>query len=57
MVNDTIIANVKYGNEGANFDQVVEACKKAAIHEKIINLPNGGFLYTLTHSNLSANAE
>jgi ABC-type multidrug transport system fused ATPase/permease subunit len=55
MINGTIRENIKYGNEDVSDDQVVEACKLAAIHEKIMTLPHGGFLSTLTHSNLSVN--
>lgn len=33
--------NLKLGNKSASEEEIVEACKKAAIHEEIINLKDG----------------
>jgi ABC-type multidrug transport system fused ATPase/permease subunit len=38
---ETIAANVGYGREGATFDEIVEACKNANIHEFIESLEDG----------------
>jgi ATP-binding cassette subfamily B protein IrtB len=38
---DTIYENIKMGNSRATKEQVVEAAKKAMIHEFIMNLPDG----------------
>lgn len=38
---DSIYENIKLGNRGATRKQVVEAAKKAQIHDFIIGLPNG----------------
>lgn len=37
----TIEENVGYGKSGATHDEIVEACKKAEIHEFIMTLPQG----------------
>lgn len=37
----TIYENVKYGNLRASKDEIVEACKKAEIHNFIMSLPQG----------------
>ncbi|RVU54427.1 ABC transporter ATP-binding protein [Anaerosphaera multitolerans] len=41
LFNDTIEENIKIAKINAEFHEVVEACKKASIHDFIINLPNG----------------
>jgi ABC-type multidrug transport system fused ATPase/permease subunit len=41
IFNGTIEENIRYGNSDADFDSVVEAAKKAFIHEQIIELPDG----------------
>ncbi|QOR36962.1 ABC transporter ATP-binding protein [Clostridium sp. 'deep sea'] len=41
LFNDTISNNIKIGNKNASHEQVVNACKKAAIHEFIKTLPKG----------------
>ncbi len=37
----TIYENVKYGNLRASKDEIIEACKKAEIHNFIMSLPQG----------------
>lgn len=37
----SIAENVKYGKRSATIDEIVEACKKANIHDFIVSLPNG----------------
>lgn len=37
----TVMENVRYGREGATYEEVVEACKNANAHEFIMSLPNG----------------
>lgn len=37
----TIAENVGYGNPGATQEEIVEACKKAQIHDFIMTLPQG----------------
>lgn len=37
----TLLENIQYGNPNAGFEDVVEAAKKAHIHEFIETLPNG----------------
>jgi ABC-type transport system involved in Fe-S cluster assembly fused permease/ATPase subunit len=37
LFNDTILNNVKYANLNATDEEVIEACKAAAIHEKIMS--------------------
>ena len=41
IFNDTILENIRYGNQNATTDDIIEAAKKAYIHEQIINLPKG----------------
>mgnify|MGYP002224230331 FL=1 len=41
LFEDTIENNVKLARLGSTHEQVVEACKKANIHEWIESLPNG----------------
>lgn len=41
LMNDTIEENIKIGNPDATHDEVVEAAKRACIHEFIENLPDG----------------
>lgn len=41
MFNDTIFNNVAFVKQGATKEEVMEACKKASIHEFIMSLPNG----------------
>lgn len=41
LFNDTIKNNIKIGNIDATLDDVINACKKASIHEFVNTLPNG----------------
>jgi ATP-binding cassette subfamily B protein len=41
LFNDTIEANIKFGNPNATREQVVEAAKKACCHDFIAELPDG----------------
>lgn len=41
LFNDTIGYNIHYGNLNASWDDVMEAAKKAHLHETIMKLPNG----------------
>ena len=37
----TVAENIKYGNEDATMDEIIEACKQAQAHSFIHRLPNG----------------
>lgn len=41
MFHDSILANLKYANEKASEEEIVEACKSAQIWDLISTLPNG----------------
>lgn len=41
LFNDTIANNIKFGNENAPLEKVVEAAKKACCHDFIMKLENG----------------
>ena len=41
LFNDTIGYNIHYGDLSASFDEVVEAAKKAHIHDTIMSFPDG----------------
>ncbi len=41
LFNETILDNIKIGNENATKEEVEEASRKAAIHEFIVSLPKG----------------
>ena len=41
LFHDSIEANVKIARPDASHEQVVEACKKASVHEFIMSLPKG----------------
>ena len=41
LFNESIMENIKIGNKNASEEDVIEACKKASIHEFILSLPNG----------------
>lgn len=41
LFNDTIGYNIHYGNLLATWDEVMDASKKARLHESILRLPNG----------------
>jgi ATP-binding cassette, subfamily B, bacterial len=40
LFNDTIEENLKYGKEDATYEEIVEACKAAYIHDFIMSLPD-----------------
>ncbi|WP_320814160.1 ABC transporter ATP-binding protein [Flavobacterium sp.] len=40
LFSDTIKNNIKFGNEKATDDEVIEAAKKAVVHDNIINFTN-----------------
>lgn len=39
LFNDTIEANLRYGSEDATYEEIIEACKSAYIHDFIMSLP------------------
>lgn len=41
LFNESIKENIKIGNKNASEDEVIEAAKKASIHDFILTLPNG----------------
>ena len=41
LFNESILENIKIGNRNANKKEIIEAAKKASIHEFIEKLPNG----------------
>ncbi len=41
LFHDTIQNNIRIAREGASLEEVMDACKKASIHEFIRKLPNG----------------
>ncbi len=41
LFDESIEDNIKIANLNASYEEVVEACKKASIHDFIISLPNG----------------
>jgi len=41
MFHDSILVNLKYANENATTEEIVNACKSAQIWDLISNLPNG----------------
>lgn len=41
LFHDSIAANIAIGKPGASMDEIVEAAKKASIHEFITSLPQG----------------
>lgn len=52
LFNESIFENIKIGNINASFDEVIDAAKKASIHEFIETLPNG---YNTSVGELGAN--
>ncbi len=40
LFNDTILNNLKIANQNASMEDIIEACKKASIHEFIESLPD-----------------
>lgn len=41
MFNESIMYNLKYANQNATDEDVFEACKKASIHDRILDFANG----------------
>ncbi|MGO1581278.1 MAG: ABC transporter ATP-binding protein [Peptoniphilaceae bacterium] len=41
LFNESILENLKVANENANLEEIEEACKKASIHDFIVDLPEG----------------
>lgn len=41
MLNDTIYENIRMGNENVTYEEVIEAARKAQIHDFIVTLPSG----------------
>lgn len=41
LVHDTIAANLRLAKPGASDDELIEACRKASIHEQIMSFPEG----------------
>lgn len=43
LFNDSIMNNVRYARTTATDKEVYEACKAAAVHDKIMSFPHGDF--------------
>lgn len=41
LFDDTIMNNIRYARLSATDEEVHEACKAAAVHEKILTFPDG----------------
>lgn len=41
LFNDSIFKNIEYSKQGASMDEIVEACKKAEIHDEIMSKKEG----------------
>lgn len=41
LFNDSVMSNVRYSKLGASDDEVINACKAAAVHEKILTFTDG----------------
>lgn len=41
LFNDSIMNNIRYARLSASDKEVYEACKAAAVHEKIMSFPDG----------------
>lgn len=41
LFDDTIRANIAYGQKGASEDEIIQAAKNAAAHDFIVNMPEG----------------
>jgi ABC-type transport system involved in Fe-S cluster assembly fused permease/ATPase subunit len=44
LFNDSIMNNIRYARLSASDDEVHEACKAAAVHDKIMSFPDGKYL-------------
>jgi subfamily B ATP-binding cassette protein MsbA len=41
LFDDTIRANIAYGQKGASEDEIIQAAKNAAAHDFVVNMPEG----------------
>lgn len=41
LFNESILENIKFNNNDVSYNQIIEACKIAQIHEDIMNMPMG----------------
>lgn len=41
LFNDTILNNIRYARLSASDQEIYEACKAAAVHDKIMSFPDG----------------
>jgi ABC-type transport system involved in Fe-S cluster assembly fused permease/ATPase subunit len=41
LFNDSIMNNIRYARLSASDKEVYEACKAAAVHDKIVSFPDG----------------
>jgi ATP-binding cassette, subfamily B, vacuolar membrane transporter HMT1/ACLQ len=41
LFNDTIGRNIRYADKDASDERVYDACRLAAIHDRIMSFPNG----------------
>lgn len=41
LFNDTILYNLQYGNPGADMETIIQAAKRAQIHDKILEMNDG----------------
>jgi ABC-type multidrug transport system fused ATPase/permease subunit len=44
LFNDSVMNNIRYSKIQATDEEVYEACKAAAIHDKIMSFPDGRFM-------------
>jgi ABC-type multidrug transport system fused ATPase/permease subunit len=44
LFNDSIMNNIRYARITASDKEVYEACKAAAVHDKIMSFPDGKFI-------------
>jgi ABC-type multidrug transport system fused ATPase/permease subunit len=51
LFSDTIMNNVRYARRDASDAEVHEACKSAAIHDKIITFSDGDLVSYAMHDN------
>lgn len=42
LFNDSIINNIRYARLTASNEEVYDACRAAAVHDKIMTFPDGG---------------
>lgn len=44
LFNDSIMNNIRYARMSATDQEVYEACRAAAVHDKIMSFPDGEFI-------------